>query len=339
MTFTPNRPFERTSGARSSICGGSRAVLAVAILSFAGVSQGCAAANRMTHRIFGGPSARTAAEASGKPAGRASALAESERPLEAPLTLNVVQAFYDGPRLHLKVRLDAKTTISADEVIVSVAGLKDGQIREVHDQRLQAVVPFKRLSSGESAVVPFVLDGTGLSEYQVGLTWGEEAKLTGHGPFKHGASNGPGQPAAARASLAGPGAAVTPHAGEIVPPDEDTTDATVILRDVELERHEVPCDEPPCELRYTVHAILLNNGRTALTEVGLASGFVWVEEGTQPAIPADFQPLRDIEEPVTLKNLGLQGGTERKLKVNVDRPVPDIPGGSFQPYLRIVEVR
>ena len=121
------------------------------------------------------------------------------------------------------------------------------------------------------------------------------------------------------------------------PKGTSTGGEPLVLKVMALDRKEERCDEPPCEIRYTVHAMIRNNGRSPLNGVRLASGFVWVEEGAVADPPASFEPARTSEAIVDLYQLTVAPGAERKLKIKVDRAVPAIPGGEFRPYLRIVD--
>lgn len=110
------------------------------------------------------------------------------------------------------------------------------------------------------------------------------------------------------------------------------------LTEVELEQSETRCPTPPCDLRYTIRARLQNTTDVPIRGATFAVGVVWSTGNTLPKTPSSFEPLTGNESTVNLPDLTLDPRGGKRLKIAVDRSIPQVPGGRFYPYVRIVSV-
>ncbi len=249
-------------------------------------------------------------------------------PKPAPLVVAVSQAFFVGEELHIKVRLEAKTVLPAAQVVVSVLGLREGQIVETHYQVLNTLTKDERIVPGQTFVLPFALLSKDLSEYQIQCRWGNDAVQL----LSREHTETPVQPAESAALLAAqeePGsqrAALSPAAAI----------GKLALEDVELEEQTLACAHAPCDRLYTLRARLINKNTAALGDLELAVGLAWSETNSLPKPPADYAPKQEREELIRLGTVVLHTGESKKLKIKVARSVPYVPGGAFLPYIRLV---
>jgi hypothetical protein len=228
-----------------------------------------------------------------------------DRTKEPPLDLQITQSFVQASKLHVKVLVNAKTDFPADEVIVSLFGLRDGEIVEKQTKLMSEEINSRELSNGQSVVLYFVLNKTDLSEYQVKCSWGKDALEI-------------------IASI---------KAGSIEP----TTNVNVFLDEIEIVEQTVSCNIAPCDIFYTLFGTINNQSDNRIPEIDLAIGLFWVNEGqTLPSIEAHTK-LAPNEEVISLSNINLAPGESRKVRVTVDRGVPILPGGKFIPRLRILD--
>ena len=264
------------------------------------------------------------------------------RAKEPPLSVSVAQAFFVGEKLQVKVRVEAKTTLPTDEVVLSVVGLKEGQVVETHDIALNQVLHTASIYSGQSALASFELESQDLSEYQLQCRWGADAvqqlsKNIAAAPKQTAAESvePPQQTTAAAEPALNPEQAIAPpelaqRASLAAQPGR------LELQNVELDEESSACAKPPCDKYYTLHARVVNQSAEALREVTLGVGLAWAEGNNLPRPPADYSEKQAREEAVALKGVVMKPGDGKKLKIKINRPVPFVPGGSFYPYIRIV---
>ncbi|MFN8389264.1 MAG: hypothetical protein U0136_03135 [Bdellovibrionota bacterium] len=365
--------------------------LAVTLLPAAVWSSGCAATYRYLPWARPSQSAEASPGAPSMPGEAAvsppSALGQTQGEVAkpAPLTVSVAQAFFVGEQLHVKVRLEAKTALPTDQIVVSVLGLREGQVVEKHHQIASRMSPDAKLYSGQSLLIPFALAGKDLSEYQVQCRWGADAVQVASHEKLDSAQREESDPGAAadveatavvqssqdrlpddqpevitpKSGVAG-AEVKAPMTGSIAETDlqprtspaaEDAARASLAsgplvegpgkleIKDVGLEEETVACGQPPCDRRYTLRARVVNTGGGPLSELELGVGLAWAEGTSLPKPPADYEPKRNREETVALKQIVLRPGDSKKLKIKIDRAVPVVPGGAFVPYIRIIQAK
>lgn len=252
---------------------------------------------------------------------------------QAPITVQVAQAFFDEDELKIKIHLEAKTQMDPAQILVAVQGLREGEIVEEHLQLVGDITKTKTLEPGKRIALVFSLRGEALTEYQVRCSWGTEAA----------------EIAAKRMELPTQVASATTEEADTMfpqphPPDEpeagkkeEEVTSVVSLEEVDIEKQASACPSPPCDILHTVHAIIANNSGSTVESIELAIGLYWANEGQLPAIPSRGSPPTPNEEVIRLEDLGLAPGDTKRVRIKVDRSVPVIPGGGFVPHLRIVQ--
>ncbi len=113
----------------------------------------------------------------------------------------------------------------------------------------------------------------------------------------------------------------------------------VALNAVDIEEQVLDCPAQPCDLKYIVSAGIENGTPQAVGALKLAIGIYWVTEGLLPEIPAAGAPLSAAEEPIDLGGTVLAPGEKKRIRINVDRAIPVVPGGRFVPHLRLLEFK
>ena len=109
------------------------------------------------------------------------------------------------------------------------------------------------------------------------------------------------------------------------------------LEKLSIESKTVPCEQEPCQVKYFVNASVANKSAKALTGISLAIGIYWVNDGELPRLPQPLAPAGGNEAVVGLNRLVLAPGASRKVRIAVDRDIPEVPGGQFIPHVRILE--
>lgn len=284
--------------------------------------------------------------------------------LSTPMSIDIVQAYLEQGRLHVKARLEAKTNIQTSGVVLQLTGLKDGEVTEEQIQRLSEITPVNDLSAGQAVSAQFELSTPALTEYQLRCSWGADAVAllskaapggVAQADDKRGhlgtASDGEVRPAESDVhaqSTAEPlGQESTKELSHILENDaENSRDQgtalgakQAVLSNMHIEETKSDCLGQFCQKLFSVSADLVNGGDLTIAEVTLGLGVYWAAEGTSPDLPRYGSPLSSTEKEIKLTRLNLRPGDSRPLKINVDRPIPSIPGGRFEPHLRLVTIQ
>ncbi len=247
---------------------------------------------------------------------------------EPPIEISVAQAFFEEHILRIKIRLRAKTMLDARELAVAVSGLREGDIVEEQLVCLSDRLQQDMMGEGQSALLDFALRESGLTEYQVRGSWGEDARkilARRRSGVQASAGQGPAMPQVVEAS-----------AGKVAVPEGT---GMVALNAVDIEEQVLDCPAQPCDLKYIVSAGIENGTPQAVGALKLAIGIYWVTEGLLPEIPAAGAPLSAAEEPIDLGGTVLAPGEKKRIRINVDRAIPVVPGGRFVPHLRLLEFK
>lgn len=216
---------------------------------------------------------------------------QSQIASDIPFKLSVAEEHNDGARLSVLASVIPQTDWSAEDVVLKLSGLKDGHALNYAFNKLSKDAALK---VGEEVRLPVSIPAAGISEYQLELFWGNEARL------------------------------VMAEADK-----KRIEEATVVLRNLEIERTIENCIAPPCAESFILTGELFNNGHSVLKQVTLGVGFEWHKLGAE-AIPAAE------EEEISVPGLSLAPGAARKLKLVFDPKTPPQDGGEFKPILRIV---
>jgi hypothetical protein len=291
---------------------------------------------------------------------------------EAPLDVEVSQAFIRDQQLNVMVRLTPKTDMDSKVVAVSVSGLLDGEVREEQIQSLADATEMPRLLGGESYVLLFALQAQDLSEYQVKASWGKEAQellasiqavefetekfgqqearanlkrdfrsedvLTAQRTELAKEEEKPIalKQASSTKSLSTMAAQQTESRVAAIRESQNSTESGLTVDVVGIERSQIDCDESPCDDLLSINALLVNNTDSPITEIVLGMGLFWANSGDTPDLPSNGTEALDTEEVINIVGVSIEPGQEKKIRVRVDRPVPIVPGGEFIPHLRLL---
>ncbi len=248
-----------------------------------------------------------------------------------PFELEIASAFVQDEKLNVKVMLAAKQRFDTQHVVLSVAGLRDGVTVEEQVKPLAEVFAESEMNAGQTIAVFFTLEAADLSEYQVRCSWGRDAdeviaRTTPSAPEKPAEKSS--TPHRERTGAVDPARIAAPELPQGTP--------SLALRELRVMEAPVSCEQPPCDLRYTVNGQLENSHRYPVYGVKLAVGLFWVSDG-QSVPPPLSERLEPSEELVSLSELTVAPSSKKRIRVNIDRAVPVLSGGQFLPRLRVLQ--
>lgn len=265
----------------------------------------------------------------------------------SPITMEVAQKFFDGSALTLRVHLKTLTEVDPREVAIEAVGLQQGSVVARDLRFLDEVVTAEHIPAGKRLVVTLTVANSDISEYQVRGMWGEDAlaKRDSHSGEQAQVKlakdvSGESEASQARASLGNEATATSQVDLQTTENVKDAEhQAELELSIVRVERQEIDCPNASCPQFVTLYGELKNTGSTAVTDVELAVGLFWKEGAKTPKLPAAFSELAANERAVTLPTHILLSGEKKRLRLNIDRAVPQIPGGTFVPHARVLAAR
>jgi hypothetical protein len=247
---------------------------------------------------------------------------ETEATARPPIEIDLPQAFTRDGELFVRASIRPLVNLKSDDVSVGIVGLSDGLVKREEHRALRSLSGKETVSAGETLLADFTLPSEGLTEYQVVLRWGEDAKL-------------------ARASLS----EVVPHESsptkvenpksDSIPLAPEVKEVTLIglaLRRTPLEN----CQTPPCDEACMFEGEVVNGTTKIASRLTLALGVTFVPKGSKIDHPKAGDPLRADEQEIPLSGVELQPGGRRKIEVKLSEPIAEIPEGSFVPYLRLL---
>jgi hypothetical protein len=285
---------------------------------------------------------------------------------QVPLSVSVQQAFVKDNKLHVKVRVDAKQSVKTEQVIVGVTGLNDGNITEQQFKKLNEISTGQELEPGQALALDFVLNSNAITEYQVRCSWGEDAiklaKSLSMDPPNSDIQSARAmlnENAITQTSLSeASDSRIAKHLSEVdiveqtiqnsvlsnehlltpVVNISSEKNVAIHLSPLRISKRLSSCPNKVCDYLYTVESSLINDSEKIITSVVLAVGLNWVNNGQQPVSPDNFLPTKPNEDELSIGNLQLKPDETRPLRINIDKPVPSVAGGGFQPSVRIVSV-
>ncbi|MCB0343473.1 MAG: hypothetical protein KDD66_00065 [Bdellovibrionales bacterium] len=247
----------------------------------------------------------------------------SENP-NNPVSVNVAQAFVDSDKnLHVKVHVEAKTDVDPRTLKLIFRGLKEGDVVRQEERMLSADSDRETIAAGDTVVSRFIVSAEDLTEYQVECAWGVE-------PLEALAQNGSDE--SVEPVEADNAVSKAVEVGE-VPESERGA-----IRVLEVDSQPISCRQEPCGVRLVVTAVLKNGGADRIDGARVAVGLVWRAEGEPiPPLPTGTEPLPG-EDVIVLSNLGIDTGAERKMRLRIAEEVPVVPGGQFEPTIRLLSI-
>ncbi len=240
-----------------------------------------------------------------------------------PFSVSVLQAFYVSNKLNVKVLLEANTNYPSNKIVIKLAALKKGEVVEEQLKLVSDLHEESEIKTNQRLIIPFEMQAEDFNEYQIHCSWGNDATILLDHFRKYSEKNNSSETKI------------------------DSSAKDLQLEQVELLEKNDNCENPtaklpkspPCFHHYSISAALINKSATNLSQIKLAVGIVWAEEGKLPGVFKDFDPLMDSEEALDLEDYVLKASSEKKVKVDIDREVPKLSAGKFFPYIRIVEFK
>ncbi|NDC39247.1 MAG: hypothetical protein EBZ48_14580 [Proteobacteria bacterium] len=227
-----------------------------------------------------------------------SAPAASEEQPRLPFGVTVSQELNDGKRLFVKAAIDAHARWSTAELVVLLTGYRNGE--KVGEQVTPLTVLGPVLEQGSQHELPMVLNAPNITDYQLELLWGRDS----HTVRGAKAANGLGR-----------------------------VEAGLEIRNVSVRSERVNCGvKGGCDLQFAITAELRNVSDRTLTGAVLGTGFIWVDS---PALDLS-ERIPENEATVELSRLDLGPGASRKVRLVLDRTVPERSDGAFEPVLRVI---
>ncbi len=107
------------------------------------------------------------------------------------------------------------------------------------------------------------------------------------------------------------------------------------IKNLDVIAKELSCGRPPCKLIYTVVGKFQNDTANFVKAANLAVGLHWVNTGQLPNLPKGSSQINPNEEVLSV-GLNLEPGNSKEFSIKLDKEVPQIPGGSFIPHVRLV---
>jgi len=222
-------------------------------------------------------------------------------PLGSPFTLEVLDEVNDGENITIRGRVISRVDWSNDDLAVRLSTLNESSDAKTLARPLRELIPQPARISRDSAT-EFVLSlpSQGVSNYQIELLWGDDAK-----------------------SLLVDGAK-----GQL------NGEPYLALR--KLEVHRVPSDEcgtpDDCIVKFTITGEFFNAGTSAVRGVTLEAGF-------SPADKLDLpSQILDNTRRIKVRNLNLAAGGVKPFKLALERLIPSSEQIAPRPVVRIVAV-
>lgn len=182
---------------------------------------------------------------------------ENDSDSDLPFSMKVMKEVNDGKELHILGSVVARTAWSADAVLIRLTSLRSGDIVGVTNFPLTKLISETRplepsagasVKAGEELTFSLSVGSDGLTDYQLELLWGAEAK-------------------------------------QVVEKKKRSESLRLTVRNIEVQTLRGDCFYPPCEVRFQLKARLHNDGAGLIEKVVLGVGFVFTDSapGTVPA--------------------------------------------------------
>jgi hypothetical protein len=222
-----------------------------------------------------------------------------------PFELKISDEFNDGKRLHVVGIVNVFTEWKSKDAVIRLSGLHNGEVLTESfialDKLIEASLTkeIKTVSKGQQTF-SLSISADGVSDYQVEVLWGADAKpyldiLTKEAP------------------------------GELV------------IKNIQVETRQEACAGKNCGIKYHITAEMLNLGGLTVKNIVLGVGFIRVPVGAPIDLQRE---IPENEELLQLENIRLDAGKSRPLKLDFDQPVSEgmilSDEGTLKPVIRIV---
>ncbi|MBL7662765.1 hypothetical protein JNK13_08435 [bacterium] len=229
--------------------------------------------------------------------------------------------------------ITAKTDWPTNNAVLELSTFVNGERKASKYVYLDQALGKEMLKRNSKDILALSIESMGATDYQMRLLWGAETKQ-----FAKNNTNEISDQSQAKIETTKPqsSAANTTDQGSApqTATKEELKEKLDALALVELETisNTIACSVPPCDLELVVSGKIYNPTATTIKDPKLALGLAYAPDGRPTPTAAD----PSTEEIVELSGVTIDSGQKRVIKLTVDRPVPQIPGGKFVPVLRIV---
>lgn len=234
--------------------------------------------------------------------------ANGARPDVTPFVLDILNESNDGQRLVIRGRLNAKEEWSTEEIVLRLTALDEVGNQRTLFNKLSELTPDLRVVRPDgSAEFTLALASPGLSNYQLEVLWGAEAKALSSASAPQGQSSGTGLPAAQE----------------------------LVLRGLEVHRLPDPsCASPDeCRVKFTITGEFFNAGSATIGRVSLRAGFLDADK-------LDLQDqILENERRVEIQNMKLAPGGTKPFRMALETSVTPAQQMAPRPVIRIISVK
>ncbi|MCB0359015.1 MAG: hypothetical protein KDD44_05250 [Bdellovibrionales bacterium] len=297
--------------------------------------------------------------------------------LRPPVHLDVAQEFIDANNhLRLKVLVGAEAVLPSDRVIVTVRGMRNGEVEEEQSMSVAEASGRPTLGPGERVALYFNLNAVPLSEYQVECAWGLDLARSNSASRVQPGKPTPPSGVVAAAKNIGPRVeaprsqerALASREPEIpeqpsAPSPTSTSDETRPARNQvpqkkrpdepkgdirssviqtptvtieKVSRSAVSCQSPPCDELMTATIVITNPPKAPVRDALELAVGLMWLEEGKQPRVNTATP-QPGEDIVQLNGLRLMPGGHRRVRIRIERPVPVVVGGAFIPTVRIAD--
>ena len=226
----------------------------------------------------------------------------------SPFSLEILDEVNDGKQLQVRGRVTAKSDWNDGPVLVRLSAIDEqGKTRVSYfpasvpskaPPRVEAPNRTKPLKLGDGIEFALGIPSAGITDYQLELLWGADAV-----PFIRQALGGQGE--------------------------------FMALRNLEVQRgRAVDCgDMEDCPVQVEITGELFNSGSVPIIGVSLGAGLTLIDQGTNLDLS---NQIPDNERRIDVRNMRLDPGAVRPIKLVLKEPVNGIEGLIWQPSVRII---
>ena len=237
--------------------------------------------------------------------------------LKPPLSLKIINEQNDSATLRVTAGVTSRAKELKAPVLIRMVGyngdasvrvierpivLPKGTQAQMHPSQVEGVA--QSLERGKQIEVPLSISTEGVTHYQVELVWGGDASSAIASKMNKRSISDIAIDSSSEPRLANV---------KVMPQLKDCPEGS------------------ECPLSYIVEGVVENSTAKPLSEVRFGVGFAWVADGEvfDPSmIPQD-------EDEVKLTGLNLRAGQRKPIRLVLDRSVPPVKGGRYEPVVRI----
>lgn len=234
---------------------------------------------------------------------------------QGPFNLEIFEELNDGQNLYLRAGLRSETPWEIKQLGIRLTTLKEGESKEVVEKPLSElllpVVEPRRdvVQAGEQVEFAVTVASIDVSDYQLELLWGKEAR-----------------------SVVG-----TQKVNKI---SEEQVQKKVSLKDLVFTALSSDCDKPPCGITYSAVGKLVNLGSEVVEELRLEVGFqdMSISQSGRDAVNTGTKDRLKLiaREAITLNNINLEPGASRVIRIGIEESVPASYKDRYKPVVRVV---